>query len=265
MNALIRIKKPTPVLVMAFVLAWFALSPAAQAVVPPPDGGYPGFNTAEGQNALFSLTTGAANTAVGWFSLFSDTEGSFNTATGAGTLLFNTANNNTAFGAAALLFNMTGSGNTATGAAALLNNTAGTDNTAVGASALINSIGSGNIALGANAGANVVNANNVICIGAVGEDTNGTCFIGNIFNEPVFGGTAVFITPKGRLGTILPSRRLTKDIQSVDEASEAIYALKPVTFHYKSDASGTPQFGFGALLCVPTNCSARLLNSNVRC
>jgi hypothetical protein len=58
-----------------------------QAVIPPPDGGYPGFNTAEGQNALFSLTTGSANTAVGWFSLFSNAQGSFNTATGAGALL----------------------------------------------------------------------------------------------------------------------------------------------------------------------------------
>ena len=29
----------------------------------------------------------------------------------------------------------------------------------------------------------------------------------------------------------------------MDSASEAILPLKPVTFHYKSDASGTPQFG----------------------
>jgi hypothetical protein len=57
-----------------FVLACVAALPDAQAVVPPPDGGYPGFNTAEGQNALFSLTTGSANTAVGWNSLFSNTE-----------------------------------------------------------------------------------------------------------------------------------------------------------------------------------------------
>ena len=92
MNPLIRLKKTTPIWVLAFVLAWFALSPTTQAVVPPPDGGYPGFNTAEGQNALFGLTTGVANTAVGWFSLFSDTEGGYNTAVGAGTLLFNVGN-----------------------------------------------------------------------------------------------------------------------------------------------------------------------------
>ena len=70
----------------------FALLWTAQALIPPPDGGYPGFNTAEGQNALFNLTTGVGNTAVGWFSLFSNTDGSFNTAIGAGTLLFNVGN-----------------------------------------------------------------------------------------------------------------------------------------------------------------------------
>jgi hypothetical protein len=83
-------------------------APNARAVVPPPDGGYPGFNTAEGTKALFSLTAGSANTAVGWFSLFSNAGGSFNTATGAGSLLFNTADENTAFGTAALLSNTTG-------------------------------------------------------------------------------------------------------------------------------------------------------------
>jgi hypothetical protein len=89
-------------ILIVLTLLFSGLSPKAQAVVPPPDGGYPGFNTAEGQNALFSLTTGAANTAVGWRSLFSDTTGSFNTGVGAGALLLNTADENTGFGAAAL-------------------------------------------------------------------------------------------------------------------------------------------------------------------
>ena len=62
------------VLTLLAFLCLPAAGPQAQAVVPPPDGGYPNFTTAEGQNALFSLTSGAANTAVGWFSLFSDTE-----------------------------------------------------------------------------------------------------------------------------------------------------------------------------------------------
>ena len=105
------------------LLCFRCCAQSTKRYVPPPDGGYPGFTTAEGQNALFSLTSGAANTAVGWYSLFSNTEGSFSTATGAGALLFNTANENTAFGAATFLFNTTGDANTADGAAALLNNT----------------------------------------------------------------------------------------------------------------------------------------------
>src|SRR5438874_6455757 len=107
---------------MLLALGFLALSPIAQAVVPPPDGGYPNFTTAEGTKALFSLTSGAANTAVGWFSLFSNTDGSFNTALGTGTLLFNVGNQatsegikNTAIGTAPLLFNSTGSANTASG------------------------------------------------------------------------------------------------------------------------------------------------------
>ena len=111
-------KTHIPSSLITFALVCFGLCQLTQAVVPPPDGGYPNFTTAEGQNALQSLTTGSANTAVGWFSLSSDTTGSFNTATGAGALLFNTANENTAFGAAALLFNTNGQQNTAVGAAA---------------------------------------------------------------------------------------------------------------------------------------------------
>src|SRR5215813_10131549 len=106
-------------LILIFLLNAFAFLQPAHAVVPPPNGGYPGFNTAEGQNALFSLTTGVGNAAVGWYSLSSNTDGSFNTSVGAGTLLFNVGDqstgegvNNTAIGAAALLFNTTGYQNT---------------------------------------------------------------------------------------------------------------------------------------------------------
>ena len=86
------LKRVTPLSSVVFALAWFAIAPLVRAVIPAPDGGYPGFNTAEGQNALFNLTTGVGNTAVGWFSLWSDTDGSYNTAVGAGTLLFNVGN-----------------------------------------------------------------------------------------------------------------------------------------------------------------------------
>jgi hypothetical protein len=142
-------------LLVTLLLGCSALLPNIQAVVPPPDGGYPGGNTAEGQNALFSLTTGGFNTAVGFLSLRSDATNSFNTAIGAGTLLANTADQNTATGAGALLSNNTGFSNTANGAFALFGNNTGSNNTAVGHYALFsNTHSNANTAIGGEALAN---------------------------------------------------------------------------------------------------------------
>jgi hypothetical protein len=107
---------------VTLALCAFAVAQHTQAVNPPPDGGYPGGNTGEGQAALLSLTTGVYNTGVGWFSLRSNATGNFNTATGAGALFAATADENTATGAGALFSNSTGDGNTANGAFALFNN-----------------------------------------------------------------------------------------------------------------------------------------------
>jgi trimeric autotransporter adhesin len=138
--------------VIATLLAWVGLLPNTKAVSPAPDGGYPGGNTAEGQNALLSLTAGTYNTAVGLFSLLSNQEGQFNTGVGAGTLLANTAHQNTAIGAGALLSNTAGVKNTANGAFALFGNTAGNSNTASGVGTLFNnSTGFNNTAIGYNA------------------------------------------------------------------------------------------------------------------
>ena len=105
-----------------------------QAVSPPPDGGYPGCNTAEGQNALLSLTSGTYNTAVGFSSLKSNTIGNLNTAIGINALSLNTIGiNNTANGGNALYSNTTGDQNTANGVYALFRNTTGRLNTASGA------------------------------------------------------------------------------------------------------------------------------------
>lgn len=129
-----------------------SLVPTTQAVTPSPDGGYPGGNTAEGQQALLSLTTGTYNTAVGLFSLSSNTEGDFNTAIGAGTLLFNTSFENTATGGAALLNTTIGDANTANGAYALVSNIDGSDNTAMGDQALFSNVtGDFNTAIGVSA------------------------------------------------------------------------------------------------------------------
>ncbi|MGC1323720.1 MAG: tail fiber domain-containing protein [Candidatus Udaeobacter sp.] len=155
------------------------LLPEAHAVNPPPDGGYPGFNTAEGQNALLSLDTSTAfaNTAVGSFSLQSTVDTSFNTGVGAGTLSLNTGNENTAVGAAALLLNTTGEANTAVGVDALLNNTIGEANTATGDSALFsNTTGGSNTANGDLAlFSNTVGTDNTaIGDSALASNTNGS-------------------------------------------------------------------------------------------
>jgi hypothetical protein len=152
MNPLIQPKTITSPLLITLTLLCFGLFPKAQAVVPPPDGCYPNFTTAEGCKALQSLTTGSANTAIGWYSLFGTSSGSFNTAVGAGALDLNTADNNTAVGVAALLLNTTGIENTANGRAALEFNDTGTNNTAVGSKALLsNTTGNLNTASGVEA------------------------------------------------------------------------------------------------------------------
>jgi Chaperone of endosialidase len=139
-------------IIFGAILSALAFLSGVQAVVPPPDGCYPNFTTAEGCNALGSLTTGAGNTGVGWYSLFSNTTGNFNTGVGAGALALNNTDNNTAVGAGALFLNNTGEQNTAVGANALVHNDSGSDNNAFGTNALFGNVsGSFNNAHGRNA------------------------------------------------------------------------------------------------------------------
>jgi len=359
-------------------LACFGLSPAAKAVLPPPppDGGYPGANTAEGNGALFSLTSGTNNTAVGANALHDNTVGGYNVAVGSGALASNVAGNfNMAIGTQALTnntanfnlaigfrvgyMNTTGNHLTGVGAAALRNNTTAGFNTAIGANALEENTvsesnvavgdaalgiflgttsndgfntalgsqalgaeahgeenvavgrqalgfltgGSNNVAVGWGAGANyVAGESGNICIGSgtggsVGENNNirigdaspsggvaltgsavmighgsstqgilvleqfggigsvqignglptsdfSSCNIGGISNPSIGpADMAVRIGSDNKLGTVVSSRRFKHDIKPIDKASEAILALKPVTFHYKSDTTNTPRFG----------------------
>ena len=275
------------------------LLPKAEAVSPPPDGDYPGGNTAEGLNALFSLTSGTYNTAIGFFSLEGVTTGSFNTALGAGALFANTGDENTATGAGALLNNTTGNHNTANGESALFKNSTGGSNTAVGSEALANnttgsfntayggsalgsnssgnsntaigisalssnSTGNNNIAVGFGAGFNVIMAHDTICIGASGADVPNSCFISQIFGitPPINDAVPVVIDSAGQLGTVSSSRRFKKEIKPMDQTSEAVLALKPVTFHYKSDKTNRPEFGLIAEEVAAVNPDLVVRDSN---
>ena len=207
-------------------------------------------DTATGAFALFSNTVGSSNAAFGASALYHNTEGTYNTAVGSSALASHIiGDRNTAIGYYALQGDTTGERNTAVGGLALYQNTSGTFNVAIGVQALSsNTEGGGNIALGFGAGDSVTTANNVICIGASGENVNASCYIGNIFNATSSLGTAVFVNSAGKLGTTTSSRRFKDDIKPMDQASEAILALKPVTFRYKQqiDPKGVPQFGLVA-------------------
>jgi hypothetical protein len=203
-------------------------------------------NTAVGFQALLNNSNATGNTATGALALLSNTTGAGNTANGDRALRDNNGNGNTATGAGALIDNTSGSNNTASGAGALLSNTAGSFGTAVGQNALLNnSTGSGNTALGVGAGTSVHTADNVICIGSVGAEVSNSCFIGNIFGVTSPSGTGVFINSSGQLGTTTSSRRFKERIRPVDKASEALFSLRPVTFHYKEelDPGAVEQFG----------------------
>jgi hypothetical protein len=229
-------------------------------------------NTADGFQALVNNSTGTFNTATGWRALFKNTDGDSSTATGYSALYSNKGNENTANGYNALFSNSTGFNNTAIGSSAIGINTTGIQNTAIGAQALLstngdnntaigfgalgNMLGNGNIALGSGAGSarssgdnNIEIGNfgvdgdaNTIRIGTLGEQTR--TFIAGISGTAVT-GTAVVIDGNGQLGVAPSSQRFKTDISSMDKASEAIFALKPVTFRYKRevDPKGLLQFG----------------------
>lgn len=236
----LRPMKTTIRLMFCIALSLSAAQPKAQAVIPAPDGGYPGGNTAEGQNALLSLTIGNYNTAIGFFSSKALTFAEFNTGVGAGTLFFNNAHQNTATGAGALLNNVTGHSNTANGAFALFNNTSGDSNIALGNSAgLLLTTGNFNIDIG-NPG--LAAESSTI---RIGNNQQTRTFITGIRGVTTGNANAipVLIDSLGQLGTVSSSRRFKKGIKPMEKASEAILALDPVIFEYKNDKTNTPQYG----------------------
>src|SRR6266511_2367842 len=215
-----------------------------------------GSNTAVGISALSQNTIGDDNTAIGAVALFDNTTGTRNTATGVSALHNNTAGDfNTANGALALSSNTEGDNNTATGNGALQSNATGNFNAAVGGGALFhNTSGVFNTAVGWEAGSGVTTANSVICIGANvdGENVSNSCYIGQIYSnvQPQVGTDPDFVTinSSGRLGRAnVSSRRYKHDVKPMQEASEAIYALKPVSFRYHKQYDATQTIAFGLI------------------
>jgi trimeric autotransporter adhesin len=216
-------------------------------------------NTADGAGALQGNTSGSDNTANGYAALGSNQTGADNTATGADALYSNkTGSFNTADGDAALVNNTSANNNTAVGFAALQRNTVGHDNTAEGFQAANNTTGNNNVALGSNAGGNLTTGSNNIDIGAnvpgvageantirIGKQgTQRATFIAGISGTTV-AGTTVVVNSTGKLGVASSSARFKEAVKPMDKASEAILALKPVSFRYKEeiDPEGIPQFG----------------------
>jgi hypothetical protein len=187
--------------IAATLLAVLALicAPISEAVSPPPDGGYPNGNTAEGSNALFSLTSGRYNSGLGTSALYSDTTGNSNTAIGWNALRRNTtAPDNTAVGAQALYFNTVGTNNTAVGRKALILNTSSSWNTAIGSGALQSTTGGQNTAVGYAAGLSNGGGFSLCAFGfeALYSNTNGSSNtgLGSValrFNTTGGGNTAV--------------------------------------------------------------------------
>ena len=217
--------------------------------------------TATGFEALFSNTSGSDNTATGVNALFTNTSGLNNTATGVSVLILNiTGNGNTATGLDALFSNTIGGDNTATGESALQSNTTGNSNTAIGLFALASkTTGGNNIALGSQAGSALTTGVNNIYIGNAGvaaEDntirigsTQATTYVAGISGTVLAGVTVpVLVDANGKLGALASSQRFKDEIKPMDTASEAILALRPVTFRYKHeiDPNGIPQFGLVA-------------------
>jgi trimeric autotransporter adhesin len=241
----------TYLLFITIVLTCFELLPEAQAVVPPPDGAYPGGNTAEGQNALLSRTTGGFNAAIGWLSLRGLTTGSFNTAVGAGTLALNNADQNTATGAAALLFNSTGIGNTADGAFALFANTIGNSNTANGLSALQSNItggfnaATGSFALGSNtAGSdNTADGAGALEANTTGDDNTATGFqalsanVGGS-NSSAYGWHALLSNTSGFVNTGIGSEALLSNTTGNSNVAVGAGALENNTMGSGNTALG---------------------------
>jgi len=259
MNSWARIKQTTVLLLGVVLLYSFAFPPLARAVNPPPDGGYGGANTAEGDNALLNLATGIANTAVGFNALAANTTGGWNVAIGSSALASNrtgsfnmaigtdaltnsTANYNLAIGFRVAFMNTTGNHLTGIGAGALFSNTTGSFNTAIGADALSNnSTGGGNTATGNAALFNNTSgfSNTATGVGALNGNTigarntangieamGGSPFVSNTGNDnTAVGYSALLLNESGDRNTAVGQSALIQNATGSDNTAIGTNAL----------------------------------------
>ena len=240
-------------ILIPLVLACFALLPSVQATpdpAPRPGAG----NVADGNGALASVTGAAScDSAVGNNALFTLTTGNNNACQGNSALFTTNGNKNSAFGVLALRFNATGNDNSALGFRAL-EASLGSNNTALGSAAgqFITS-GGFNTFVGSQAGIIQTGGNNSLYLQIQGDTDNSApnnrSYIGNVFGVTTGSGgdVAVFIDSTGQLGTNTSSRRFKKDIKPMDQTSEAVLKLEPVTFHYKDKDRETKGLEYGLI------------------
>src|SRR5262249_37338733 len=181
--------------------------------------------------ALFSNTSGYDNTAVGSQVLPRNIAGAHNTAIGYQALYNADSSANTAIGHQALYSNTDGGGNTAIGDQALYSNTQGNYNTAIGSSAGVNVTGDDNVS-----------------IGKVPGDANVsfTTWIANVYDS-VANGRAVYVNADNKIGTMSSSRRFKEQIKPMENSSEALFELKPVTFRYRKEVDSGQALSFGLI------------------
>jgi hypothetical protein len=260
-SSLLRRERRSFLLVfLALILVSFALSPMARAVTPAPDGGYPNGNTAEGDNALFTLKTGIYNTATGFNALYYNDRkvssadidnASYNTATGAFALFINQlGHHNTACGADALRNNQFDNYNTAMGSGALFNNH-GPYNTATGFNALYNNFGHDNTATGAFALASNAGEHNT----ATGFEAlrnnrgsgNTATGAGALFNNAAYSNTAtgsgaLFGNTSGKVNTASGFRALYSNTTGFNNAATGANSL-----FFNTTGTGNTANGYQAL------------------
>ncbi len=206
-------------------------------------------NTFSGYAAGYGNTSGTWNTFYGWRTGYSNTTGNENTFYGTDAGFYNTTGvSNTFSGTDAGWNNTSGYYNTFYGWKAGSSNTTGHDNTFYGFGAgSNNTTGSSNVYI-ASVGAPSGNESNTIRIGwqGDGDEQQNTTYIAGIYGTTSSGGIPVYVNSNGQLGTSTSSRRFKEQIADMDDSSNKLFELRPVTFFYKpqyDDGSHLLQYG----------------------